>query len=60
IGPRAGIIYQLSHQLAVEANYYYGLNDLRKRELYGNNSELKVQQMTVGVRYALWSNKFNK
>ncbi|HET6557045.1 MAG TPA: outer membrane beta-barrel protein [Prolixibacteraceae bacterium] len=55
VGPRAGIIYQISNQLALEANYYYGLNDLRKRELYGNNSELKVQQLNLGIRYALWS-----
>ncbi|MGE5395623.1 MAG: outer membrane beta-barrel protein [Candidatus Saccharibacteria bacterium] len=55
VGPRAGVIYQLGNQLAFEANYYYGLNDLRIRELYGNNSELTVRQMTVGIRYALWS-----
>lgn len=53
-GPRAGMIYQLNSKLAVEGTYYYGLTNILK----GGSPvwKLKVQQMTVGVRYSLWSN----
>lgn len=48
------MVYQLNDKLAVEASYYYGLNNILK----GGSPDwkLKVQQVTVGVRYALWSN----
>lgn len=53
-GPRAGIIYPLNDKLSVEATYYYGFNNILKD---GSPADkLKVQQMTVGVRYALWRN----
>ena len=54
-GPRAGIIYHLTNKLAVEGTYYYGINNISKSNPL--NWELKVQQMTFGIRYALWYKK---
>lgn len=50
-GPRVGIIYQLNNRLSVEGMFYYGLNNIKYSKL--TNEELKAQQMTVGLRYAL-------
>jgi hypothetical protein len=54
-GPRAGIISPITPRLAVEATYYYGLNNIQKG-VAPYVWELKTQQLTVGVRYALWNN----
>lgn len=50
-GPRAGITYQLNNRLSLEGMFYYGLNNINYSK--SSNEELKVQQMTVGLRYAL-------
>ena len=52
-GPRAGITYQLTNRLGLEGTYYYGLNNIQKVD--DPFWILKVQQMTLGVRYALWT-----
>ncbi|HEY3371570.1 MAG TPA: porin family protein [Prolixibacteraceae bacterium] len=52
-GPRAGIVYHLTDRLAVEGTYYYGIHNIQNEDPeYG---EWKVQQMTLGIRYSLWS-----
>lgn len=50
-GPRAGIIYQMNNRLSLEGIFYYGLGDISYPKL--ENTDLKIQQMTVGLRYAL-------
>jgi len=57
-GPKAGIIYNLTDKLAVEGTYYYGLNNIQK----GNPIlwKLKVQQVTLGIRYTLWTKEIAK
>lgn len=57
-GPRAGIIYHLTDKLSVEGMYYYGLNNIQKGKL--RLWELKVQQMTFGIRYVLWNKEDSK
>jgi opacity protein-like surface antigen len=49
-GIKAGLIFRLSDKFFIEANYYYGLNNIYK----GNNVIMNIQQMTIGLRY-----KFN-
>jgi len=48
-GVRAGLLFKLSDKFSIEANYYYGINNILK--IYINNMKWKVQQMTVGLRY---------
>jgi opacity protein-like surface antigen len=50
-GPRAGIVYHLTDKLAIEGIYYYGINNIQKGEPV--MWKLKVQQMTLGIRYSL-------
>lgn len=57
-GTRAGIVYHLTDKLSVEGMYYYGLKNIYNRNI--SNSKLKIQQMTVGVRYVLWNNTKNQ
>lgn len=57
-GPRTGIYYHLTDRLAVEGIYYFGISNIEKGVPMIN--ELKVQQMTVGVRYALGSKMTTK
>lgn len=55
LGPKAGVIYHLTNRLAVEGTYYYGINNIHQTTpIIG---EWKVQQITLGIRYALWSKK---
>lgn len=58
LGPRAGIHYRLSDRLVVEGTYYYGISNIDKGVPMIN--ELKVQQMTVGMRYALCTKESGK
>jgi len=53
LGPRAGIIYHLTDKLAVEGTYYYGINNIH--QTVPITWEWKVQQMTLGIRYAMGS-----
>lgn len=47
-GPRAGLFFDLSEKFALEANYYFGLNDI----ISGNHViSRRNQQLTVGLRY---------
>ena len=52
-GPRVGGIYQLTNRLSLEGMFYYGLSNINQLKSY--EEALKVQQMTVGMRYSLWS-----
>lgn len=52
-GPRVGIIYQLTNRLSMEGMFYYGINNIKPTN--SSEEELKIQQMTVGIRYGLWS-----
>jgi len=52
-GPRAGIVYRLTNRLSMEGMFYYGLNNIN--QLKSTEEALKIQQMTVGIRYALWN-----
>lgn len=52
-GPRVGGTLQLTDRLSLEGMFYYGLSNIN--QLKSSEEALKVQQMTVGVRYALWS-----
>jgi len=51
-GPRIGLIYRLPKRLSLEANYYYGLNNILKTHF--GNWKWKVQQFTVGLRVQLF------
>jgi len=51
LGPKAGIFYHLTQKLAVEGTYYYSIGNVNSR--VPKVDKLKVQQMTVGIRYAL-------
>lgn len=52
-GPRVGGLFRLTNRLSLEGMFYYGLNNIN--QLKSSEEALKVQQMTVGMRYALWS-----
>lgn len=54
LGPKAGIIYHFTNKLAVEGTYYYGIGNVDSR--VPKVEKLKVQQITVGLRYVLWIN----
>jgi hypothetical protein len=54
-GPRAGAIYRLTNKLSIEGMFYYGIQNIN--QLKSSNEELKIQQMTLGIRYALWTKK---
>lgn len=51
IGARAGIIYHLTDKFSIEANYYYGFNNIVKDEKLSKYWTWKIQQMTIGLRY---------
>ncbi len=52
-GPRAGLMFNLSKQFAIEASYYYGLNNILANPT-PEGWDWKVQQMMLGLRYKLW------
>ncbi|HAH24870.1 MAG TPA: hypothetical protein DCL77_14145 [Prolixibacteraceae bacterium] len=52
-GPRAGFIYRLTHRLSMEGMFYYGLSNIN--QIKSTSEKLKIQQMTVGIRYSLWT-----
>lgn len=57
-GPRVGGLIRITDRLSLEGMFYYGLNNIN--QLKSSEEALKIQQMTVGVRYALWSNADSK
>lgn len=54
-GPRVGGILRLTSRLSLEGMFYYGLNNINQLE--SSEEPLKIQQMTLGIRYSLWTNK---
>ncbi|HEY3371571.1 MAG TPA: outer membrane beta-barrel protein [Prolixibacteraceae bacterium] len=52
-GPRAGVIYRLTNRLSIEGMFYYGIQNIN--QITTSVEELKIQQMTLGIRYALWN-----
>lgn len=50
-GARAGILLYLTKKFSIEANYYYGLNNILKDTKASSVWTWKVQQATVGIRY---------
>lgn len=52
-GPRAGVIYRLTNKLSIEGMFYYGIHNIN--QIKSSDEELKIQQMTLGIRYALWN-----
>lgn len=52
-GPRAGAIYKLNDRFSLEANYYYGVNNLLSPDPISESWKWRVQQLTVGVRFNL-------
>lgn len=52
-GPRIGGLFRLTNRLSMEGMFYYGLRNIN--QLKSSEEALKIQQMTVGMRYALWS-----
>ena len=52
-GPRAGAIYRLTNRLSIEGMFYYGIHNIN--QIKSSDEELKIQQMTVGIRYVLWN-----
>ena len=52
-GPRAGAIYRLTNKLSIEGMFYHGIHNIN--QLKSSEEELKIQQMTLGIRYALWN-----
>lgn len=52
-GPRIGGLIRLTNRLSLEGMFYYGLSNIN--QLKSSEEALKVQQMTVGMRYSLWS-----
>ena len=54
-GPRAGVMYRLTNKLSIEGMFYHGIQNIN--QMKSSAEELKIQQMTVGIRYALWTKK---
>lgn len=52
-GLRIGITSNITQKLSFEANYYFGLNNIIKDN--PDFEEWKIRQMTVGIRYAIFS-----
>jgi hypothetical protein len=52
-GPRIGLLYGLTKRFSIEANYYYGVNNIRKAPF--NDWKWKVQQLTVGLRFKIFN-----
>lgn len=56
-GARAGLIFNLTNRFAVEGTYYYGINNILKKNIYNTELKWKIQQMTIGLRYTLFTIK---
>ena len=50
-GAKGGLVFKLSDKFLIEANYYYGLNNIIKDKDYAKVTKWQVQQMTIGLRY---------
>jgi opacity protein-like surface antigen len=54
-----GLVFKLTDKFSIESNYYYGLTNLIKDSQLANDWTWKVQQVTMGLRYKLFSLKPN-
>lgn len=52
-GLRIGLTSNITQKLSFEANYYFGLSNIIKDNSYFE--EWKIRQMTVGIRYSIFS-----
>lgn len=52
-GARAGIMFQALKHFSVEANYYFGLNNILSSDVNIPNWYWRVQQINLGIRYSL-------
>lgn len=50
-GARIGLGYEISNRIGVEANYYYGLNNIISNTVTIPNLKWTIQQVVLGVRY---------
>jgi hypothetical protein len=57
-GPRIGFTYGLSKRFSVEANYYYGLNNIMAHHYA--NMKWNIQQFTAGLRFKLFKMPVSK
>ncbi len=56
-GARAGLTYNLTDKIDLEATYYYGTNNILTNN--NNNWTWRIQQATIGVKYTLFSKEKN-
>ncbi len=56
-GIRVGMGYEINKRMVVEANYYYGLNNIVSNTVTITNLKWTVQQIVLGVRYNLFVSK---
>lgn len=56
-GARAGLIFNLTNRFAIEGTYYYGINNVLKKNIYNTELKWKIQQMTIGLRYTFFTIK---
>lgn len=54
-GARAGLIFNLTNRFAVEGTYYYGINNILIKNRYNTELKMKIQQMTIGLRYTFFT-----
>jgi len=54
LGPVGEIQYNLNSKFAIDASYYYGLNNISKNSL---NPVWRIRQLTIGLRYTLITKK---
>lgn len=55
-GSRIGLEYNLNKKFSIEGNYYYGINNILKETSIPENVwKWKIQQLTIGLRFKLFS-----
>lgn len=53
-GPKAGISYNINKHFSAEASYYYGVSNILSPTA-PSEWKWKIQQITIGLRYKLFS-----
>jgi hypothetical protein len=56
-GPKGEIIFTVSSKFAFEGNYYHGVNNILREN--SSDREMKVRQISVGIRYKLLDSSTN-
>jgi len=56
-GPKAIVSYNIRDNFAIEASYYYGVNDIASKINWISVGVWRVQQATIGIKYAFWDSK---